>query len=167
MWRKRDNMTLLLNCINYNTYPWQLRWDLEVVAALLGLQQGYIKFCCFLCEWNNRTKTSHYMKRDWSSWQALELGKKTVQYLPLVESSKMLLYFLHIKQGLMKNFVRTVDQAGLGFTYLDEKFPGISAAKKRRKVVLLVHRSASSSEMNSLNAFSLVTRRRHGMVSGL
>ena len=45
----------------------------------------------------------------------------------------MLLYFLHIKQGLMKNFVRTMDQAGLGFTYLDEKFPGISAAKKKKE----------------------------------
>jgi hypothetical protein len=54
-----DNMKKLLNCINYQKYQWHLCCDLKVVAILLGLQQGYTKFCCFLCEWDSRARTSH------------------------------------------------------------------------------------------------------------
>jgi hypothetical protein len=36
---------------------------------------------------------------------------------------------LHIKLGVVKNFVKATDQTGPTFRYLAEKFPGISAAK--------------------------------------
>jgi hypothetical protein len=107
-----DNMKLLLNCVNYKKYQWQVCGDLRVVAVLLGLQQGYTKFCCFLCEWDNRANTSHFKRRDWPSRQSLEPGTKNVQHLPLVESSNILLLLLHIKLGLMKNFVKAMDQTG-------------------------------------------------------
>jgi hypothetical protein len=84
-----DNIKLLLNCVNYKKCQWQLFGDLKVVAVLLGLQQGYTKFCCFLCEWDSRAKISHYKRRDWPSRQSLEPGTKNVQHLPLVESSKI------------------------------------------------------------------------------
>jgi hypothetical protein len=56
------DMKLLLNCVNYKKYQWQLCGDLKVTGVLLGLQQGYTKFCCFLCEWDSRAKTSHYKR---------------------------------------------------------------------------------------------------------
>jgi hypothetical protein len=104
-----DNMKLLLNCVNYKKYQWQLCGDLKVVAVLLALQQGYKKVCCCLCEWDSREKTSHYKRRDWPSRQSLEPGRNNVQHLPLVESSNILLPPLHIKLGLMKNFVKAMD----------------------------------------------------------
>jgi hypothetical protein len=55
--------------------------------------------------------------------------KKKVQHLLLVEPSNILLPPLHITLGLMKNFVKAVDQTGPEFRYLTEKLPGISAAK--------------------------------------
>jgi hypothetical protein len=55
--------------------------------------------------------------------------KKKVQHLLLVEPSNILLPPLHITLGLMKNFVKYVDQTGPEFSYLTEKLPGISAAK--------------------------------------
>jgi hypothetical protein len=165
MMESYDNMKLFLNCVNYKEYQWQLFGDLKVVAVLLGLQQGYTKFCCFLCEWDSRAKTSHYKRRDWPSQQSLEPGTKNVQLLPLVESSNILLPPLHIKLGLMKNLVLAMDQTRPAFRYLTEKFPGISAAKSRR-VFSSVLRSASSSEMNSLTTFS-VAKKRSGMISVL
>jgi len=47
----------------------------SVVGLLLGVQLGRMTFCCFLCGWDSRTKTSCYKKRDWSSW-SLEPGTK-------------------------------------------------------------------------------------------
>ena len=55
-----DNMKQLLRCIKYEQHQWQLCGDLKVVALLLGLQGGYTKYCCFLCEWDSRARESHY-----------------------------------------------------------------------------------------------------------
>jgi hypothetical protein len=129
-------MTPLLNCANFKKYQWQLCGDLKVVAVLLGLQQGYTTFCCFLREWDIRAKTSHYKRRDWPSRQSLEPVTKNVQHLPLVESSNILLPPLYITLGLMKNSVKAMDQTGPAFTYLAEEFPGISAAKIKEGVFI-------------------------------
>jgi len=45
-----ENMKLLLEKIQYEKYNWNFCGDLKVIALLLGLQFGYTKFCCFLCE---------------------------------------------------------------------------------------------------------------------
>jgi len=45
-----ENMKLLLEKIQYEKYNWNICGDLKVIALLLGLQLGYTKFCCFLCE---------------------------------------------------------------------------------------------------------------------
>jgi hypothetical protein len=42
-------MKRLLNCTNCKKYHWQHCGDMKVVAIFLGLQQGYMKFCCSLC----------------------------------------------------------------------------------------------------------------------
>ena len=45
-----ENTKQLLQYINYEQYCSQLCGDLKVIAILLGLQPGYTKYCCFLCE---------------------------------------------------------------------------------------------------------------------
>lgn len=128
-----NNTKLLLHCIIYNKHQWQFCGELEVAATLFGLQQGYMKFCCFLCEWNIRATTSHYKNRNWTSRKALEEGEN-VQHLQLPESSKLLLSPLHIKLGLMTNFIRAMDQAAPAFRYLAKKFARMSAAKIKEGV---------------------------------
>ena len=129
-----DNMKQLLRCINYDQHQWQLCGDLKVVALLLGLQTGYTKYCCFLCEWDSRARDSHYIKKDWPLRQSLEPGRKSVQHPPLVESRKILLPPLHIKLGLMKNFVKAIDKTQAAFKYLRGKFPRLSEAKIKEGV---------------------------------
>ena len=43
-------MKLVLEKTQYEKYNWNFCGDLKVTALLLGLQLGYTKFCCFLCE---------------------------------------------------------------------------------------------------------------------
>jgi hypothetical protein len=45
-------MKMLLQKIQYEKYNWNVSRDLWVIAMLLGLQLGYTKVCCFLCEWD-------------------------------------------------------------------------------------------------------------------
>ena len=50
-----ENMKKLLCTVNYDKR--QISGDLKVIAILLGLQQGFSKFCCFLCLWDSRAGT--------------------------------------------------------------------------------------------------------------
>ena len=56
-------------------------------------------------------------------------GSKNIRHTPLIEPSKYLLPPLHIKLGLMKQFVKALDKEQDCFRYLQEKFPTISDAK--------------------------------------
>ena len=49
-----ESMKLLLQKIRYKKHESNIWGDLKVVALLLGMQLGYTKFCCFLCEWTVR-----------------------------------------------------------------------------------------------------------------
>jgi len=48
---------------------------------------------------------------------------------PLLLPEKIYLPPLHIKLGLMKNFVKGLDKTGRGFEYVRNKFPNVSDAK--------------------------------------
>ena len=57
-----------------------------------------------------------------------------MQHPALPEWHKILLLPLHIKLGLMKNFVKAMDGTGSAFKYLTEKFPRLSEAKIKEGV---------------------------------
>ncbi|UYV76524.1 hypothetical protein LAZ67_14000956 [Cordylochernes scorpioides] len=54
---------------------------------------------------------------------------KNIANLPLIDSENIYLPPLHIKLGLMKNFVKAMDRNASGFAYLKQKFSSISEAK--------------------------------------
>src|SRR6218665_560434 len=58
--KTHDNLRQLLNTIEYKKYGWDLCGDLKVVALLMGLQQGYTKYMCFLCEWDSQARELNY-----------------------------------------------------------------------------------------------------------
>lgn len=128
------NMEELLLRIQYSKHQWAICGDLKVIGLLLGMQSGYTKYCCFLCEWDSRAREQHYIRQDWPRRELLQPGHMNVSHQPLVDSRKILLPPLHIKLGLMKNFVKAMDQGGAGFRYLQEKFPRISQAKLKEGI---------------------------------
>jgi len=109
-----ESMKLLLGKIKYDKFKWKLCGDLKVVALLLGMQLGYIKYCCFLCKRDSRDK-NHYVNKMWPNRTSLTPGQKNVVNPPLVLPEKIYLPSLHIKLGPMKNFVKDVDKTGRGF----------------------------------------------------
>ncbi|UYV75153.1 hypothetical protein LAZ67_12002678 [Cordylochernes scorpioides] len=122
-------MKLLLKKIEYERYSWKICSDLKVVALLRGLQLGYTKFCCFLCEWDSRDRERHYIKKIWQKRKIFTPGYKNIANLPLIDSENIYLPPLHIKLGLMKNFVKAMDRNASGFAYLKQKISSISEAK--------------------------------------
>ena len=79
---------------------------------------------CFLCLWNSRDDENHYKRVDWPSRTEHVFGKYNVKHPALIDPQKVLLPPLHIKLGLMKNFVKGMDHQGSGFQYLKKRFKG-------------------------------------------
>jgi len=129
-------MKLLLGKIKYDEFKWKFCGDLKVVALLLGMQLGYTKYCCLLCEWDSPDEKNHYVNELWPKRTSLMPGEKNVANPSLVLLEKIYLPPLHIKLGLMKNFVKGMDKTGRGFQYVMSKFPNVSDTKIKEGIFI-------------------------------
>ena len=64
----------------------------------------------------------------------MQPGSKNVEHPTLADTSKILLPPLHIKLGLLKNFVKAMDKTGEAVQYLIRKFPRLNKAKIKEGV---------------------------------
>jgi hypothetical protein len=101
-----ENTKLLLEKIQYEKYNWNIYGDSKVIAVLLGLQLGCTKFCCFLCVWDIRDRKHQYIQKQWNKRESLLPGHKSIVNTSLINREKVYLPPLHIKIGLIKNFVK-------------------------------------------------------------
>ena len=123
------SVKVLLEALKYDEHKWEIIGDFKMVAFLLGLQAGFIKFQCFLCLWGSRATSEHYRRKNWEQRTEFVVGSRNVMWEPLVDPRNVLMPPLHIKLGLMKQFVKALNQKSDAFNYLLEFFPKLSEAK--------------------------------------
>lgn len=132
---KYDNLELILNKIKYKDHNWSVVGDLKIISMILGQQGGYTKKPCFICEFDTREKdrndhwTKNYPKRS-----SFKVGTDNIIREPLVDVDKIILPPLHIKLGIMKQFVKALPKTGDTFLHLGTVFPGLSEAKIKEGV---------------------------------
>jgi len=80
-----ENMKIRMEAINYDKFKWQICGDLKVIALLLGLQQGFTKYCRFICEWDSRARSLQYSRKDRPARKSLETGIMNVENQLLVD----------------------------------------------------------------------------------
>ena len=124
-----ENMKSIPDKIKYAEHEWVICGDLKVLSILLGQQGGNTKYPCFLCLWDSRAKQDQWIKRKWPSRKVFILGEKNIKNIPLVNREKILLPPLHIKLGLIKQFVKALDKEAKCFKYLCTKFPRLTYEK--------------------------------------
>lgn len=129
-----ENLEIVLDKIKYSEHQWRICGDLKIATLLLGQQSGFTKYPCYLCLWDSRDKKNHYVKKEWPTRVKLNVGTHNVIRTPLIQPSKYLLPPLHIKLGLIKQYVKALDKNGDCFQYLREKFPAISDAKLKEGI---------------------------------
>ena len=95
---------------------------------------------CLLCEWENRARELHYLRMEWTRKQNVTVGEKNIKH----PADKILLPPLHIKLGLMENFMKAMDRTSPTFWYLIEKFPQLIEAKIKDGVLLVLSRAVKS-----------------------
>ena len=84
----------------------------------MSMQAGFTKYCYFLCLWDSRAVSQHYKQKNWGSRSTFVPGEHSLK-----ENR------LHIKLGLMKNFMKALHKNDAAFQHLSTVFPGLSAAK--------------------------------------
>ena len=98
------------------------------------MQAGFTKYCCFLSLWDSRAVSQHYKQEDWGSRSIFVSCEHSLKENPLVYMNKVLLPPLHIKLGLVKNFVKVLHKNGATFQNLSPVFPGLGAAKLKEGI---------------------------------
>ncbi|GBP41487.1 hypothetical protein EVAR_24405_1 [Eumeta japonica] len=78
---------------------------------------------------DSRAVDHHYVRKVRPSRTHYELGQQNVSSVPLVDPQHALLPPLHIKLGLIKDFVKALNREGPAFQYIIKLFPKLSYAK--------------------------------------
>jgi hypothetical protein len=132
-----ETMEVLLKLTKHVDHKWHICGDLKVITLLLGMQLGYTKHMCFLCLWNSRDDANHFTLQEWPARIDFSPGQFNVKHVPLVNPEKVFLPPLHIKLGLMKNFVKAMRDDSEGYLYLKQKFAGILSDEKLKAGIFI------------------------------
>lgn len=126
-----DTMQLILDRIIYDEHNWRVNCDFKVLSLLAGMQTGYTKYMCIFCKWDSRAKCNQYEKRDWPKRDKQVVGQFNVVRSPLIPLDKIMLPDLHIKLGVVKNFIKRLVRVNENaLPYLkDNAFPKLSIEK--------------------------------------
>ena len=81
-----------------------------MVAFLVDLQGGLMKFPCHFCHWDSRDTTAHYHRRICPKRTEYSVWYSNTKWDPLIDLIKILLPRLHINLGLIKQFVEALDK---------------------------------------------------------
>ncbi|GFW62284.1 uncharacterized protein TNCV_912961 [Trichonephila clavipes] len=79
--------------------------------------------------WDSRDKQQHWSQKVWPVREELKVGTQNVINTPLVSRDCSILLRLHIKLGIMKQFVKALGKSGECFNFPPRKFPGLSIEK--------------------------------------
>ena len=120
------NVKMALQKLRCSEHNWAICVDFKIVNFLSGQQGGYTKHPSFLCYWESRATNSALGKKDWPAREDLAIGDKNIINVPLVNRDRIILPLLHIKLGLMKQFVKDPGKDGDCFNYIAKIFPGLS-----------------------------------------
>ena len=126
----------ILELVQYDLHKWKICCDLKVVAILCGLQAGYTKNMCYLCLWDTRYSGNQYEKNDWPKRTEFQTMQNNLINKPLIPIEKILLPPLHIKLGIVKNFIKSLDKNGPAFLELQKNFPRLSTMKIKEGILL-------------------------------
>ncbi|CAK8683893.1 unnamed protein product [Clavelina lepadiformis] len=104
-----QSVKMILKKLSYTEHNWEICVDLKMFNFLLGQQGGYTKYPCFICYWDSRATDQRWIKKEWPIREQLVHEDKNIVNEPLVICDRIILPTLHIKLGLMKQFVKALD----------------------------------------------------------
>ena len=106
-----------------------------MVNFLLGQQSGFTKYPCFICLWDSQARDDHWVKKRWPSRDSARVSEAKDINVLLVAREKIIILPLHIKLGLMKQFVKTLPVSGDCFNYIRRALPALIIEKLKSGIL--------------------------------
>ncbi|OAF67395.1 hypothetical protein A3Q56_04878 [Intoshia linei] len=132
-----DNIKLMLNYINYDNFGWRICGDFKILAFLMGIKTGNVKYPCFFCLFRGKNKTDHYSRNCWHPREDYIIREFSVYQDPLINKSKIILPPLYITLGLARQFpCKLFKQYNLINHVLKLKFPNVSESKLKNGILI-------------------------------
>lgn len=121
----------MMDLIHYNRYEFKVVADFKVISILMGLQGGNTKYPCFLCLYDSRDYSHHFTTSTWPARTEHIAHRYNVVQEKLVNSENIIVPPLHIKLGIMTQFIKAIGRQGNeeAIDYLDAMFPRLSRYK--------------------------------------
>ena len=129
-----NNIKRVSEKLMHHKHQWLICVNLKMINFLLGQQSGYTKYPCFMCLWNSRTRDVHWEKNEWPPRIDMTVNETNIVNEPLVSRDKITIPPLHIKLGLMKQFVKALLVDSCCFNYICNFLPGMSNKKLKAGV---------------------------------
>ena len=129
---------LALQLINYGQHNWKVIADLKLLNLLCGVGVCSTKNPCILCDWHgtNRGAKSHLnYHQNVTTRSHIQLGQVGVVNEPLINLEDVLLPPLHVKIGLIAQFLKSLDTEGPAFEFLRNLFGHKSEAKLKNGIL--------------------------------
>ena len=105
-----------------------------MVNFLLGQQSGCTKFPCFLCYWDSRYLSKSLEIKKLASSRT-KVGDKNVNHDQFAPREKIMFPPLHIKLGIIKQFVKALDKTGQCFQHISSVLPALSNEKLKAGIL--------------------------------
>ncbi len=124
-----NSIKTVIDLLKYHEHNWVICVDLKIVNLLLGQQKGFTKFPCYICMWDSRARDKHWTQKEWQYRETLEAGMPNIVNDPIVNRERIIFPPLHLKLGLMKQFVKALSTEGECFQHIVSAFPALSFEK--------------------------------------
>jgi hypothetical protein len=99
------------------------------------MQLGYMKYCCFICEWDSRAKDKHHSVKHYQKKRPKQTpGERNVVHDPLADTVKVFFTATPYKTWFSKKLCLSYKEGWPCFLYLQQKFPRLSEAKIRKGI---------------------------------
>ncbi|KAL7630264.1 UNVERIFIED_CONTAM: hypothetical protein RMT77_019592 [Armadillidium vulgare] len=98
---------------------------------VVGIQDGFTKYACFLYEWGSRDSKNHWKRKQWPPRKTIAPGTNNSTPRTACRSKNVLLPPFHIKLGFMKQFVKAIDRESACLQYSARNSPLLKLKFKR------------------------------------
>ena len=129
----REDIALALRTCKYDQHEWQVVADLKLLNIMCGVGTASSRHPCVLCTWygtHRRDLDKQYFQSDILPRSCgVQIGTYSQLDESLIKLKNVIIPPLHIKLGLISQFIKKLDNGGEAFDFLGNLFEHKSEAK--------------------------------------
>lgn len=117
-----NDVKYALELIDYNSHKWKIIADLKLLNVICGVGSPSVKNPCVLCDWYGTHRSNkqyqQYHQDNIQRRTEFTVGRNSVVAKPLIDLNDVLLPPLHVKIGLIAQFIKKLDKNSPAYKFI-------------------------------------------------